>query len=76
MLEMSLTKYERSTLDRGVCAICLKYRRGVCVCVYLEVSALRLQPVIDEALWISGKAQHELSLGLQLIDGLNGLMDL
>lgn len=43
---------------------------------YLEVSALRLQPVIDEALWVSGEAQHELSLGLQLIDGLNGLMDL
>lgn len=43
---------------------------------HLEVSALWLQPVIDEALRISGKAEHELSLGFQLVNGLNGLMDL
>ena len=43
---------------------------------YLEVSALGLQPVVDEALRVPGEAEHELSLGLQLVDGLNGLMDL
>lgn len=43
---------------------------------YLEVPALGLQPVIDKALRITGKTQHELPLGLQLIDGLNGLMNL
>lgn len=42
----------------------------------LEVSALGLEPVVDEALRISGKTQHELSLGLQLVDGLNSFMDL
>lgn len=42
----------------------------------LEVSALGLEPVVDEALRISGKTQHELSLGLQLVDGLDSLMDL
>lgn len=42
----------------------------------LEVSALGLEPVVDKALRISGKTQHELSLGLQLVDGLNSLMDL
>lgn len=42
----------------------------------LEVSALGLQPVVDKALRISGKTQHELSLGLQLVNGLNGFMDL
>lgn len=42
----------------------------------LEVSALGLQPVVDKTLRISGKTQHELSLGLQLVNGLNGLMDL
>lgn len=43
---------------------------------HLEVSALRLQPVVDKALRISGKTQHELSLGLQLVNGLDGFMDL
>lgn len=43
---------------------------------HLEVSALGLQPVVDKALRISGKTQHELSLGLQLVNGLNGFMDL
>lgn len=43
---------------------------------HLEVSALRLQPVVDEALGVSGEAEHELPLGLQLVDGLDGLMDL
>lgn len=42
----------------------------------LEVSALGLEPVVDKALRISSKTQHELSLGLQLVDGLNGFMDL
>lgn len=43
---------------------------------HLEVSALRLQPVVDKALRISGEIQHELSLGLQLVNGLNGFVDL
>lgn len=46
------------------------------ICHRLEVSALGLQPVVDKALRISGKTQHELSLGLQLVNGLNGFMDL
>lgn len=50
--------------------------RGAFEWPHLQVPALRLQPVIDETLRISGKAQHELSLGLQVIDGFNGLMDL
>lgn len=44
--------------------------------VYLEVSVLRLEPVLDELLWTVTKAEHEVSLCLQLIDGLNSLMDL
>ena len=43
---------------------------------HLEVSALGLQPVVDKALRISGETQHELSLGLQLVNGLDGFMDL
>lgn len=43
---------------------------------HLEVPALRLQPVIDEALRIAGEAEHELSLGLQVVDGLDGFVDL
>lgn len=43
---------------------------------HLEVSALGLQPVVDKALRISSKTQHELSLGFQLVNGLNGFMDL
>lgn len=44
--------------------------------VYLEVSALRLEPVLDELLWVVTEAEHEVSLGLQLVDGFNSLMDL
>lgn len=43
---------------------------------HLQVSALRLEPVIDEALRVSCEAQHELPLSLQLVNGFNGLMDL
>lgn len=43
---------------------------------YLQIPALGLEPVVDEALRISGKAQHELTLCLQLVDGLNCFMDL
>lgn len=43
---------------------------------YLQVPALGLEPVIDEALRISGKAQHELTLGLQLVNCLYCFMDL
>lgn len=52
------------------------FHNGVSLCVYLEIPALWLQPVVDEALGVSGEAQHELSLGLQLVDRLYGLMDL
>lgn len=43
---------------------------------HFQIPALGLQPVIDEALRVSGKAQHEFPLGLQLVDGFYGLMDL
>lgn len=46
------------------------------LCVYLQVSALRLEPVLDEVLWIVAEAQHEVSLGLQLVDVLDCLVDL
>lgn len=42
----------------------------------LEVSALGLEPVLDVAFGISGEAEHEVPLDLQLVDGLDGLMDL
>lgn len=42
----------------------------------LKVSALGFEPVLDVALGISGETQHEVPLDLQLIDGLDGLMDL
>lgn len=43
---------------------------------HLEVSALGTEPFLNEVLGISAKAEHEIPLGLQLVDGLNGLMDL
>ena len=43
---------------------------------HLEVPALGLQPVVDEALGVPGEAQHELPLGLQLVYSLDGLVDL
>ena len=43
---------------------------------HLEVSALRTEPFLDEVLRVRAKAEHEIPLGLQLVDGLNGLMDL
>lgn len=44
--------------------------------VYLQIPALRLEPVLDEVLWFIAEAQHEVSLGLQLVDVLNRLMNL
>lgn len=44
--------------------------------LYLEVSALGTEPFLDKVLGVSAKAEHEIPLGLQLVDGLNGLMDL
>lgn len=42
----------------------------------LEVLVLGTKPFLD-AIWrVSAKAEHEIPLGLQLVDGLNGLMDL
>ena len=43
---------------------------------YLEVSGLWDEPVVDELLRVFREAQHELSVDLQLVDGLNRLMDL
>lgn len=43
---------------------------------HLEVAALGLEPVLDVALRISGEAEHEVPLNLQLVDGLDGLVDL
>lgn len=43
---------------------------------HLEVSALGLQPVVDKALRISSKTQHEFSLRFQLVNGFNGFVDL
>lgn len=42
----------------------------------LEVSALGFQPVLDVALGIPGETEHEVPLDLQLVDGLDGLVDL
>lgn len=42
----------------------------------LQISALGFEPVLNVAFGISGEAEHEISLNLQLIDGLNSLMDL
>lgn len=42
----------------------------------LQISALGFEPVLDVAFGISGEAEHEISLDLQLIDGLNSLVDL
>lgn len=43
---------------------------------YLEVSTLGLEPVLNEVLRVVAEAQHEVSLGLQLVNRLNGLVDL
>lgn len=43
---------------------------------HLQVSALRLEPVVDEALRVSCEAQHELPLSLQVVNGFDGLMNL
>lgn len=42
----------------------------------LEVSTLGLEPVLNEVLRVVAEAQHEVSLGLQLVNRLNGLVDL
>lgn len=44
--------------------------------LYLEVSALGTEPFLDEVLGVSAKAEHEIPLRLELVDGLNGLVDL
>lgn len=46
------------------------------ICHQLQISALRLEPVLDEVLWIIAEAQHEVSLSFQLIDVLNRLVNL
>lgn len=43
---------------------------------HLEISALRPEKILDVTFGVFGEAQHEISLYLQLVDGLNGLMDL
>lgn len=44
--------------------------------IYLQISALRLEPVLDEVLRIIAEAQHKVSFSLQLVDVLNRLMNL
>lgn len=44
--------------------------------VYLQISALRLEPVFDEVLWIVAEAKHEVSLRLQLVNVLDCFMNL
>lgn len=46
------------------------------ICHQLQISALRLEPVLNEVLWIVAEAQHKVSLSLQLVDVLNCLMNL
>lgn len=46
------------------------------ICHQLQISALRLKPVLDEVLWIIAEAQHEVSLSLQLVNVLDGFMNL
>lgn len=46
------------------------------ICHQLQIPGLRLQPVLDELLWIIAEAQHEISFGLQLVNVLNGFMNL
>lgn len=51
-------------------------RKVLSFSVHLQVSALRLEPVLDELLWIVAEAQHEVPLRLQLVDVLDCLVDL
>ena len=44
--------------------------------LHLEVPALGAEEVLDVALGVSGEAQHEVPLDLELVDGLNRLVDL
>ena len=44
--------------------------------LHLEVPTLGAEEVLDVALGVSGEAQHEVPLDLELVDGLNRLMDL
>ena len=60
---------------------CTAWASGARVCprrdgVYLEVSSLGDEPVVDELLWVPGVAEEELAVGLQLIDRLDGLVNL
>lgn len=57
----------------GICRMCPEDNDTL---THLEVSALGLEPVVDKTLRISSKTQHELSLGLELVNGLNGFVDL
>ena len=43
---------------------------------YLKIAGLRDEPVVEELLGLAGKAEEELSVGLQLVDGLHCLVDL
>lgn len=45
-------------------------------CIHLQVSVLGAEPVLDVAFWIFGEAEHEVPLDLQLVNGLDGFMDL
>ena len=43
--------------------------------LHLEVPTLGAEEVLDVALGVSGEAQHEVPLDLELVDGLNRLVD-
>lgn len=64
---------ERVWLSPGLQEVAMCPQRAA---TNLEVAALGLEPVLDVALGISGEAEHEVPLNLQLVDGLDGLVDL
>lgn len=43
---------------------------------HLQISILRAEPVLHVTFGVFGEAQHEVPLDLQLVDGLNGFMNL
>lgn len=54
----------------------MEQRKVASFSLHLQVSALRLEPVLDELLRIVAEAQHEVPLRLQLVDVLDCLVDL
>lgn len=67
--------YYNSTLQHIVDSSLMLFRTEEVFC-HLKVPVLRTDPVLDVALRISGETEHEVPLDLQLVYGLNGLMNL